>query len=220
MAFFDNFRKLTVEKKVRRLTLTGWLLVICACVALFLVWRATIHQFLAVNKPVDTNIWIVEGYIPDNILDSVAAVWRTNPSLLIVCAGLPVTKGEFCIGFDNAADYNTAYLREIGVDSLQVISALAQPVAKDRTYTMALATKEKLKALGYSSGKINIICQGTHARRSWLLYRKAYQPEWKVGVITYPDDEYPKQWWRTSEGARAVVFEMIGYIYCVFFFHP
>jgi len=187
---------------------------------LFLFWTVTIHQFLAVNKPFHTNIWIVEGYVPDFVLDSVAAVWQTNPSLVIVCVGLPITKGGFCTEFNNVADYNTAFLRATGVDSLQVISVPVQPVDKDRTYTTALATKEKLKKLGYSSGQVNVVCLGTHARRSWLLYRKAYKPEWNVGIISYPNNEYPQKWWRTSEGVRAVVFEMIAYIYCVVFFHP
>jgi len=220
MAFSDKFLILTVEKKVRRLTPTGWLLVMCICIALFFIWRATILHFLAVNKPFDTNIWIVEGYVDDTVLDSVANVWKTNPSLLIVCAGMPVKKGEFCTGYSNAADYNADYLRAQGVDSLQVINALAYPADKERTYTMALASKEKLKALGYTSGQVNIVCMGTHARRSWLLYRKAYKPEWDVGVISYPNDDYSEQWWRSSEGVRAVLFEMIGYVYCVIFFHP
>ena len=220
MAFPNKFLKLTVEKKVRRLTLTGWLLVMFACTALFLVWMVTIHSFLAVNKPFDTKLWVVEGYVPDFVLDSVADVWRTNPSLMIVCAGLPAEKSAFCTGYSTLADYNTAYLRAKGVDSLQAISAPAQPADMERTYTTALAAKEKLKALGYSSGKVNIVCLGTHARRSLLTYRKAFQSEWKVGVVSYPNNEYPKQWWRTSEGVRAVVYEMIAYLYCFIFFHP
>ena len=220
MAFVDQFRKLTVEKKVKRLTPIGWILVMFACIVVFLVWMVTIHRFLAVNKPFDTNIWVIEGYVPDFVLDSVADVWKTNPSLIVVCVGLSVRKGKFCTGYGNDADYNTAYLHAKGVDSIQVISAPAQPIDKDRTYTTALVAKEKLKELGVSSGKVNVVCLGTHARRSWLLYRKAFKPEWKVGVISYPNDEYPKQWWRTSEGARAVVFEMIAYLYCVIFFYP
>ena len=212
--------RLTAVKKKRRLTPVGWLLVMFLCMALFVVWMCTIHQFLAVNKPLNTNIWIVEGYVPDFVLDSVAGVWQTNPSLMMVCVGLPAQKSEFCTGYSNFADYNTAYLRAKGVDSLQVISVPVQPVDKERTYTTALATKEKLTTLGHSSGKVNVVCLGTHARRSLLLYRKAYTSEWKVGVISYPDDEYPKQWWRTSEGARAVIYEMFAYLYCVIFFHP
>ena len=140
--------RLTVIKKARRLTFIGWLSVMFICIALFFVWLFTIHDFLAINKPLKTSVWIIEGYVPDFVLDSVADVWKTNPEIMIVCAGLPIRKGEPCVGYNNYADYNTAVLLSKGVDSLQVFSAPTQPVGKDRTFTTALSAKDKLNALG------------------------------------------------------------------------
>jgi hypothetical protein len=212
--------RLTGIKESRRLTLWGWLAVAGSVALLVYAWFVTIHDFLAQNEPLNAPILVVEGYLPDYALDSVAIVWKNDPTLLIVCAGLPVKKGEFCIGYSSYADYSMAYLCAKGVDSLHVISAPALPADRDRTYTTGMAAKEKLKTLGYASGNVNVVCVGTHARRSLLLYRKAFKPEWNVGVISYRDDGYPPQWWRTSEGARAVVYEMFAYLYCAIFFHP
>ena len=212
--------RITVVKKARRLTLIGWLLVMFACVSLFYIWMVTIHDFLMVNKPVKTHILSIEGYMLDSILDSIAGTGLKQDSLVFICAGFPVDKGFMCPGYSNQAFYNADILKSKGVDSLRVIPAPANPTNTDRTYTSALAVKEKLESMGYASGKINVICCGTHARRSWLLYRKAFKPNWEVGVISYTDSLYGEAWWHSSEGARAVVYEMFAYLYCVLFFHP
>jgi len=210
--------RLTAVKKARRLTLTGWILIMFLFSVLFFIWMVTIHGFLAVNRPVKTHILVIEGYVPDSVLDSIAGL-KQDASLLI-CAGLPLEKGILCPGYSNFAYYNADVLMAKGADSLRVVSAPAEKTHTDRTYTTALAVKEKLKTMGYASGKINIVCVGTHARRSRLLYRKAFKSEWEVGVISVPDTLYRGSWWRSSEGARAVVYEMFAYLYCAIFFHP
>ena len=198
----------------------GWLLVMFTCLALFYVWMITIHDFLAVNKPVKTNILVIEGYVFDSILDSIASTGLKQDSLLFICSGGAVDKGFICSGYTNIAFYNADVLKSHGLDSSRVIPAPAKQTYTDRTYTMALAAKEKLESMGYTSGKLNVVCSGTHARRSWLLYRKAFKTNWKVGVITYTDNLYRGAWWHSSEGARAVVYEIFAYLYCVIFFHP
>ena len=212
--------RLTKVGTYRRLTLQGWLLITCIIMFFIFVWSITIHDFLAVNKPLETNLWIIEGYVPDFILENIAVEAKKNPDLMLICAGLSIEKTRLFGGYNNYADYNAAILQYVGVDSLQTVSAHAVYADKERTYTTALVAREKLKDLGYVSGNVNVVCVGTHARRSQLLYRKAFKPEWNVGVISYVDNNYPKQWWRTSEGARAVVYEMFAYLYCVIFFHP
>ena len=212
--------QLTKIKTSRHLSLSGWLLVAGSFALLVYIWVHTIHDFLAQNKPTHASILVIEGHVPDFVLDSVVNLYKRDTSLIIVCAGLPFKKGYFCIEYSDQAEYNAALLRSKGVDTKKIALASAQPTDKDRTYTTALAAKKKLKSLGYTSGKIDVVCLGTHARRSLLLYRKAFKSEWNVGVITYSDDEYPEQWWRTSEGARAVMYEMFAYLYCAIFFHP
>jgi len=212
--------KLTVVKPARRLTWTGWLLAILIFVILSWGWAVTAYDFLAVNKPVKADIWVIEEYVPDFVLDNVAEACKTNPSLLIVCVGWSISEREMCTAYNNYADFNAAYIRASGVDSLQVISAPAGIPVGERTYTMALAAKKKLKTLGYKSGELNVVSHETKARSTLLLYRKAFKPDWKVGVMIYPDSEYTRQWWKNSEGARAVVSEMLAYLYCAVFFHP
>lgn len=213
--------KLTKVKECRRLTGWGWLLVI-GCLGLFgYIWAVKIHGFLAVYKPLDAKIWVVEGYVLDAALPGVAEAARQNPDLIIVCAGLPIEKGGLCTAYDSYADFNAAALLAEGLDSSRIIAAPAQDTDKERTYLTALAVKEKLQKMGYNEGNINVVCLGTHARRSWLLYRKAFKPDRNVGVITYPNNTYPADaWWKNSNGARDVLYEMFAYLYCLIFFHP
>lgn len=212
--------QLTKIRNRRCLTLWGWLLLVVCLAVIFLVWVRTIHHFLAVNKPVDTHIRIIEGYVPDFVLSNLAKEAKNNQELLLICAGLPIEKSTFCEPYDNQAEYNAAALLYFGADSVQVISVPAPFTNKDRTYTTALAAMEKLREKGYISGKINIVCFGTHARRSWYIYRKTFKNDWKVGVCSYSNNTYsPELWWHTSEGARDVVYEMFAYLYCLLFFH-
>jgi len=68
---------------------------------------------------------------------------------------------------------------------------------------------------------INVLTEDAHARRTRLLYQKAFGKNVAVGVIAISNPDYdPKDWWRYSEGVREVIGESIAYIYAQFFFYP
>jgi len=68
---------------------------------------------------------------------------------------------------------------------------------------------------------INVLTEGAHARRTRLLYQKAFGRNVTVGIIAVSNPDYdPKQWWRYSDGVREVTGERIAYIYAKFFFFP
>lgn len=90
---------------------------------------------------------------------------------------------------------------------------------KDRTYHSALAVNQWLAQHGVSVRFINVATLGPHARRSRLLYEKAFGKDVQVGVIGLQDRKYdPNHWWQSSEGVREVLGEGIAYIYARFFF--
>jgi hypothetical protein len=68
---------------------------------------------------------------------------------------------------------------------------------------------------------INLISVGAHARRSRLLFEKAFGGDTRVGVIAVEDRSYDgSHWWKSSAGVRAVLDEMITYSYARFLFFP
>jgi hypothetical protein len=68
---------------------------------------------------------------------------------------------------------------------------------------------------------LNIVTEGVHARRTRLLFQKAFGENAAIGIIAVPNPDYdPKQWWRYSEGVREVVGETVAYLYAKLLFHP
>jgi uncharacterized SAM-binding protein YcdF (DUF218 family) len=78
-----------------------------------------------------------------------------------------------------------------------------------------------MDAHGIKPRQINVVTEGSHARRSRLLFQEAFGPEVKVGIIAFADPQFdPAHWWRTSEGVREVLGESIAYLYARFLFRP
>jgi len=64
---------------------------------------------------------------------------------------------------------------------------------------------------------LNVLTQGAHARRTRLLYQKAFGNNVAIGVIAVSNSDYePTHWWRYSDGVREVIGESIAYIYARF----
>ena len=85
--------------------------------------------------------------------------------------------------------------------------------------TSALAAKQWLETQGWSDSGIMVATLGSHARRSRLLYRRAFGSDVPIGVIALEDRAYdPAQWWRTSEGLKEMTSETVAYLYARLFF--
>ena len=68
---------------------------------------------------------------------------------------------------------------------------------------------------------INVLTEDVHARRTRLLFRKAFGHEITIGIIAVPDPDYDsRRWWRYSAGVRDVFSETAAYLYARFLFHP
>ena len=92
---------------------------------------------------------------------------------------------------------------------------------RDRTYNSAVALRDWFREHNVTVRSINVLTEDAHARRTQLLFQKAFGSGVAVGVISVPDPDYDeKHWWRTSEGVREVLGESIAYVYARIFFHP
>jgi hypothetical protein len=94
----------------------------------------------------------------------------------------------------------------------------------DRTYGAALALRQWFDdpANHFPPPKsLNVLTESVHARRSRLLFQKAFGPGTKVGIISVPSIDYePSRWWRYSGGVKEVISESVAYIYARLFFWP
>ena len=68
---------------------------------------------------------------------------------------------------------------------------------------------------------IDVLSLGPHARRSWVLFKKAFGNDIDIGVISVVNMSYdPKRWWKYSSGVRSIINEAIAYVYVCLFFYP
>jgi hypothetical protein len=68
---------------------------------------------------------------------------------------------------------------------------------------------------------IDVVTEDLHARRTRLLFQKAFGKGVQVGVIAVANVDYPaNRWWHYSQGLKDVVSEFAAYLYSRLFFWP
>lgn len=206
-------------------TWRGWLLVLVLVFSAGYGGLHGIHPFLASNRPVASEILVVEGWVPDYALKRGLDLSVEGKYTLLLLAGGTVRGEVNPEPGDTYAHMAMKRLKRIGGDLPHVRMVpspelLSQP-ERDRTYASAVAVREWLKEQKVTVRSINVLTKGPHARRSRLLFEKAFGPGVEVGVIAIPDREYdPSAWWRYSEGVKEVLSEGAAYLYARLLFHP
>jgi len=216
-----KFPALFKNQKIYWPTPFGWTAVLATAFILIFIFLHNVYYFLAVTKPVDSNIFIVEGWVPDYCLENVYEKYLNHSIAKIFVTGGPVEQGSYLINFKNFASLGAASLEKLGIPDSLMIKIPAPYVQKDRTYTSAVALKKWFLIHKNINYKVNIVTLGVHARRSKVLFQKALSKSVTVGVIAIPDKDYdPTIWYLSSNGLKTVLVEIISYVYTVIFlFH-
>jgi len=202
-------------------TVRGALLLLILFAFLLIFGFRNIQAFLAVNDPAPEGILVVEGWSPDYALETARLEEQGNPHHLLYVVGGPLEQGAPLSQYPTYADLGAAILLRMGMSQDTVQAVPSGYVYKDRTYAEAVALSIWLRQHGLSPKEINLISLGAHARRSRLLFEKAFGKSTRVGIIAVEDRNYdPAHWWKTSEGVRSVISETIAYGYARFLFSP
>jgi len=217
MAFLGQIKR----KERWGLSLQGWLFIVVLGLAVFCGVIISIHPFLAVNEPVQGEILVVEGWLPDYAIEKVMVIFKSGGYSRIVTTGGPLTYGSYLVGYKTCPEVAAGTLKKLGFDE-DLISVVPAPnVRKDNTYAAGLSLKKWLANSRNHITSLNICSFGPHARRTRLLFKKALGDGVDVGIIALKSQEYdPDVWWKTSKGVRTVIDEAIAYIYARFFFWP
>jgi hypothetical protein len=180
-----------------------------------------VHPFLAPNAPVPSTTLIIEGWSGDATLELAITEFKERHYDKLFVTGGPIEMGAPLSKFNSYAELGAAILLKMGLNS-NVVQAVPSPwVRQDRTYTSALFLRKWFEARGDTPATINLVSTGPHARRSRLVYQKAFGKRVRVGVLAMPVSDYdPNHWWRSSAGVRTVIGEAIAYVYARFFFWP
>jgi len=190
-------------------------------VSLLAVALLQINPFLSPTRPVKADALIVEGWLPDYVLKNAVEEFNHGKYRLLVTTGGPLSKGSFLSEYKTYAELSAATIMRLGLKADQVMAVPAPRTTRDRTYASALAVRQWLSASNSDLHAVNVLSLGPHARRSRLLYQKAFGKEFAIGVISCPDEDYDqKHWWTSSAGVRTMPGEVIAYLYARFLFHP
>lgn len=213
-----RFPRLLKQQNVYFPTLFGWIMIIIVSFGFLFIFINSIHSFLAVSKPISSKVFIIEGWLPDYCLEQFSKRYDPDAVEKIFVTGGPLEQGSYLKEYKSLAAVGAETLKRLGVADSIIIEIPAPYVQKDRTFTSALALKKFLsnKSTIHSA---TIITLGVHARRSQLLFQKAFSNSAEIGVVSIRNKDYdPKYWFVSSMGVKTVLVEIISYIYTKLFF--
>ncbi len=209
--------RLIRRKEVRALTAWGWGMALFCLSSLAVFAFSNIYPFLAVNSPIAADVLVVEGWVPDRVLEAALAEFRRGSYQKLIATGLPLSLGYHLSEYKSFAELAAATLMALGLEKEHVVAVPAPNSLQNRTYTAAVALKQWLLTSDLKVSAINLYTLGPHARRSQFIFKKVLAPDISVGAIAAEPLDYNSQtWWKSSEGVRTVIFETIAYIYARF----
>jgi hypothetical protein len=207
------------RKEVWLPTWKTWLLFLICVFSFTILFVKTVPFFLAPTQSVNARVLIVEGWIDEDALEFAVALQKTNQYDLVLTSGGRVEKGFYESEYGTFANLGAIRLKKIGYPGTNIVAVAPSDAPRDRTYHSAQAIRAYLEKTPYRS--LDLLSTSVHSRRSWLLYRRALGPKFKVGVYAAPSREFDmKGWFRKSSGVRTVISEIIAYLYARFLFSP
>jgi hypothetical protein len=189
----------------------------------FVAFFLASYPFLAITRPVPSDTLVVEGWLNEYAMRQAAAAYeRGNYRHLFTTGGPTMGKGGGYINdFNTSASVGAELLQRAGIQREAIQMVPSHVNDRERTYSSAVALRDWFREHKTPVSSINVLTEGAHARRTRLLYQKAFDQNVTVGIIAISNPDYnPKQWWRYSDGVREVIGESIAYIYAKFFFYP
>ena len=207
--------KLIAKKSIYVPTLLGWLVLLVCGATVSVVCVGHAYSFLAYDKPANSNIFIIEGWVPDHVLEK-CPEFRPDKCGLILSTGGPLEYGSYLSQYNNYAEVTLERLVALGFRSDSIVAVPNEEVDKGRTYAAALAVRQWL-ADHPDVTSANLISLGPHARRSYMTFKQVLPPTFELGVYAArPADYDSEHWWRYSEGFRTVISEGVAYFYARF----
>jgi hypothetical protein len=163
-------------------------------------------------------VLVIEGWIGDTSLQSVAGEIRSTNYEWIFTSGIPLENGSYLVEYRTHAEVAAHTLVKMGLPAGKVLAAPAPETRRDRTFSSAVAVADAVRAKGIAVRGINVISEGPHARRTRRAYERAFDGEMAIGIIaTAPRDYDATHWWRYSEGIKTVISETAALVGDVLF---
>lgn len=208
-------RELFLKKRtVYRLTWLSRLILTGIFAMIFFILVHYIPIFLSVNKPVNGKILVLDGQIPDYVIQDAIQLFESGHYQYIVTTGSNLPEGFYLSEMKTMAELSRATFLALGFDSTKVVAIPTKFVTRNRTFNSANTFNDWLISNHPEITSIDVLAVGCHSRRSWFLFKKALGQQINVGIISIPHQGYDlKRWWKSSIGSRNVISETIAYIF-------
>lgn len=180
------------------------------------------QPFLAETYRVDTNVLVVEGWVHKYAIRSAVEEFKRGSYQHVFTTGGPVVgNGGYVNDYQTSASVGADQLEKFGVPSEAVQMVPSRVIGRDRTYSSAVELRDWFRDHTIPVRSFNVLTEDFHARRTRLLYQKAFGKDVVIGIIAIPSPDYDaRHWWRYSDGVREAVGESIAYLYAKFLFFP
>ena len=176
-----------------------------------------LYPFLAQSRPLpQAELVIVEGWLADAEITEILK--KIGPDQMVITSGGPITFSQKIMQYNTYAELGAARLVDGGIAPERILTVSAPPTDRDRTYISALAVRKRLEEEGLFGKPAELYSVGAHARRSHLLFRRAFGREYPLGVTSIAPESYNlDRWYLHSAGVRHVTGELLAWIYAKFF---
>ena len=181
-----------------------------------------VYPFLATTHRVNASILVVEGWIHEYAIRAAVKEFQSNKYQRVFTTGGPVQgTGGYINDYYTSASVGADLLKKNGLANGSVQMVPSRVMDRDRTYGSAVALRNWFRDHNMAVSGIDVVTEDLHARRTRLLFQKAFGKEVRVGIIAVANVDYPaNRWWHYSQGLKNVVSEFAAYLYARLFFFP
>jgi uncharacterized SAM-binding protein YcdF (DUF218 family) len=200
----------------------GWLVLASTLLLAGAFLLKSVYPFFATTHRVDAEVLVVEGWVHEYAIRAAVEEFRRGSYQRVLTTGGPVQgSGRYINDYQTAASVGADLLRKNGLANGSVQIVPSRVMDRDRTYGSAVALRNWFRDHNMSVAGINIVTEDLHARRTRLLFQKAFGKDVQVGIIAVANVDYPaNRWWHYSEGLEDVVSEFAAYLYARLLFFP
>ena len=213
---------LFVRKERWSLSWRGRLIVTSALLLVSVLFLKGIYPFLAITQRVDANTLVVEGWITEYAIRAAVKEFQDNRYQRVFTTGGPVRgTGGYINDFMTSASVGADLLKKWGVPDERLQMVPCRVTDRDRTYGSAVALRNWFRDHNVVVSGIDVVTEDLHARRTRLLFQKAFGKDVQIGIIAVANVDYPaNRWWHYSQGLKDVVSEFTAYLYARLLFFP
>lgn len=202
-------------------TIWGWAAILLLLALLLFAAVRNLYSFLAPYEPVGARVLVVEGWMGTDELEQAAEIFRSRGYEHAITTGGPIPAGFEKLGRDSFAELARDFLLRRGLPEDAVTAVPTPASAQDRSFLSAVMLREWAARQGMRLEALDLVSSGVHSRRSRRVYRIAFGPDVRIGILAARSGAYnPAAWWKTSVGAKTVLSETISLVWTELCFRP